>query len=56
MREGGGRDLCVSALERVIEERARGDHAKAAGLRGTLEAALGGNIRSVVPARPRPRS
>ncbi|WP_314374290.1 fumarylacetoacetate hydrolase family protein [Sphingomonas paucimobilis] len=47
--KAAGVTFAVSALERVIEERARGDHAKAAGLRATLEEALGGNIRSVVP-------
>ncbi len=52
MREGGGRDICrVRAGTRDRGARA-GDHAKAAGLRGTLEAALGGNIRSVVPGSP----
>ncbi|MGW8134020.1 fumarylacetoacetate hydrolase family protein [Sphingomonas zeae] len=50
--KAAGVTFAVSALERVIEERARGDHAKAAGLRGTLEAALGGNIRSVIPGSP----
>ncbi|WP_428969052.1 fumarylacetoacetate hydrolase family protein [Sphingomonas sp. Xoc002] len=50
--KAAGVTFAVSALERVIEERARGDHAKAAGLRDTLEAALGGNIRSVVPGSP----
>ncbi|MET4898796.1 fumarylacetoacetate hydrolase family protein [Sphingomonadaceae bacterium jetA1] len=47
--KAAGVTFAVSALERVIEERARGDHGKAAGLRVTLEQALGGNIRSVVP-------
>lgn len=50
--KAAGVTFAVSALERVIEERARGDHAKAAGLRATLEQALGGNIRSVVPGSP----
>ena len=47
--KAAGVTFAVSALERVIEERARGDYAKAAELRGTLETALGGGIRSVVP-------
>ena len=50
--KAAGVTFAVSALERVIEERARGAPAKAAGLRGTLEAALCGNIRSVVPGSP----
>ncbi|GGB36354.1 fumarylacetoacetate hydrolase [Sphingomonas metalli] len=47
--KAAGVTFAVSALERVIEERARGDHNKANELRGRLEAALGGGIRSVVP-------
>ena len=47
--KAAGVTFAVSALERVIEERARGDHNKAAELRGRLEEALGGSIRSVVP-------
>ena len=47
--KAAGVTFAVSALERVIEERARGDHGKAAELRGRLEEALGGSIRSVVP-------
>ena len=44
-----GVTFAVSALERVIEERARGDFTKAAELRDKIESALGGSIRSVVP-------
>lgn len=44
-----GVTFAVSALERVIEERARGDSAKAAEIRGDLEAKVGSGIRSVVP-------
>lgn len=47
--KAAGVTFAVSALERVIEERARGDHAAAAGIRDGLEQALGGNIRSVRP-------
>ena len=47
--KAAGVTFAVSALERVIEERARGDHNRAAELRGRLEEALGGSIRSVVP-------
>jgi fumarylacetoacetate (FAA) hydrolase family protein len=50
--KAAGVTFAVSALERVIEERARGDYGKAAELRATLEQALGGNIRSVVPGSP----
>lgn len=44
-----GVTFAVSALERVIEERARGDADKAAQIRGELEAKVGSGIRSVVP-------
>jgi fumarylacetoacetate (FAA) hydrolase family protein len=44
-----GVTFAVSALERVIEERARGDSGAAAAIRGDLEAKVGGGIRSVVP-------
>jgi len=44
-----GVTFAVSAIERVIEERARGDAEKAAAIRGDLEAKVGSGIRSVVP-------
>ena len=47
--KAAGVTFAVSAIERVIEERARGDSAKAAEVRGGLEARIGGSIRSVVP-------
>ncbi|MCJ2182825.1 fumarylacetoacetate hydrolase family protein [Novosphingobium sp. 1949] len=47
-----GVTFAVSALERVIEERARGDHSLAASLRGKIEDVLGGSIRSTVPGSP----
>ncbi|WP_260925936.1 fumarylacetoacetate hydrolase family protein [Novosphingobium sp. 9] len=47
-----GVTFAVSALERVIEERARGDYTKAAELRTRIEEALGGSVRSVVPGSP----
>jgi fumarylacetoacetate (FAA) hydrolase family protein len=47
--KAAGVTFAVSALERVIEERARGDHARAAALREGLEQVLGGDLRSVVP-------
>lgn len=47
--KASGVTFAVSALERVIEERARGDASVAAEVRGRLEARIGGSIRSVVP-------
>lgn len=50
--KAAGVTFAVSALERVIEEQARGDHTAAAAVRERLEAALGGSIGSVVPGSP----
>ncbi|RYY32500.1 MAG: fumarylacetoacetate hydrolase, partial [Sphingomonadales bacterium] len=47
--KAAGVTFAVSAIERVIEERARGDAAKAAEVRGGLEARVGSGIRAVVP-------
>lgn len=47
-----GVTFAVSALERVIEERARGDHTVAAQLRGKIEDILGGSVRTTVPGSP----
>src|SRR5690606_36927566 len=44
-----GVTFAVSAIERVIEERARGDSGKAAEIRGMLEDKVGAGIRNVVP-------
>ncbi len=44
-----GVTFALSAIERVIEERARGDATKAAEVRGALEARVGSGIRSVRP-------
>jgi fumarylacetoacetate (FAA) hydrolase family protein len=44
-----GVTFAVSAIERVIEERARGDYKAATEIRGRLESRIGGSIRSVVP-------
>ncbi|MEO7656527.1 MAG: fumarylacetoacetate hydrolase family protein [Sphingomicrobium sp.] len=44
-----GVTFAVSAVERVIEERARGDSASAASLRARLEERIGRSIRAVVP-------
>jgi len=47
--KAAGVTFAVSAIERVIEERARGDSNAAASIRGRLESRIGGAIRSVVP-------
>jgi fumarylacetoacetate (FAA) hydrolase family protein len=47
--KAAGVTFAVSAIERVIEERARGDSARANEIRGDLEARVGSGIRSVVP-------
>ncbi len=44
-----GVTFALSAIERVIEERARGDASAAAAIREELEARIGSGIRSVVP-------
>jgi fumarylacetoacetate (FAA) hydrolase family protein len=47
--KAAGVTFAVSAIERVIEERARGDISLAAAIRARLEQAIGQGIRSVVP-------
>ena len=47
--KAAGVTFAVSALERVIEERARGDSTAAAAVRGKIESSVGSGIRSVVP-------
>ena len=47
-----GVTFAISAIERVIEERARGDWSAASAIRDRLEARVGGSIRSVVPGSP----
>ncbi|MEG8013366.1 fumarylacetoacetate hydrolase family protein [Sphingomonas sp. 22R3R2A-7] len=47
--KAAGVTFAVSAIERVIEERARGDASKAAEVRGRLESRIGGSVRLVVP-------
>ena len=47
--KAAGVTFATSAIERVIEERARGDYAQAEAIRGKLEQRIGGAIRSVVP-------
>jgi len=50
--KAAGVTFAISAIERVIEERARGDYQAAAAIRAKLEARIGGAIRSVVPGTP----
>ena len=47
--KAAGVTFAISAIERVIEERARGDYTIAADIRGKVEEAIGGAIRSLVP-------
>ena len=47
--QAAGVTFAISAIERVIEERARGDFRRAAEIRDKLEQRIGGAIRSVVP-------
>jgi fumarylacetoacetate (FAA) hydrolase family protein len=47
--KAAGVTFAVSAVERVIEERARGDAAKANAIRAGLKARVGADIRSVRP-------
>ncbi|MBO9714909.1 fumarylacetoacetate hydrolase family protein [Sphingomonas sp.] len=47
--KAAGVTFALSAIERVIEERARGDSNRANEIRGDLEAKVGSGIRSVVP-------
>jgi fumarylacetoacetate (FAA) hydrolase family protein len=50
--KAAGVTFAVSAVERVIEERARGDASAAGALRAALEARVGTSIRAVVPGSP----
>ncbi len=47
--KAAGVTFAISAIERVIEERARGDFRRAAEIRDKLEQRIGGAIRSVEP-------
>jgi len=47
--KAAGVTFAISAIERVIEERARGDYRAAADIRDKLEERIGGGIRSVIP-------
>jgi fumarylacetoacetate (FAA) hydrolase family protein len=50
--KAAGVTFAVSALERVIEERARGDSSKAAEIRQSIEQRIGGGLRTVKPGSP----
>jgi len=50
--KAAGVTFAVSTLERVIEERARGDAGAAAAIRDRLSAHVGGDLRAVVPGSP----
>lgn len=50
--KASGVTFAVSAIERVIEERARGQAERASELRKMLEDRIGAGIRSVVPGSP----
>ena len=47
--KAAGVTFAISAIERVIEERARGDYRIAAEIREKVETAIGGAVRSLVP-------
>ena len=47
--KAAGVTFAISAIERVIEERARGDFTRAGEIRDKLEQRIGGAIRSVAP-------
>lgn len=47
--KAAGVTFAISAIERVIEERSRGDYRAASAIREKVEAAIGGAIRSLVP-------
>ena len=47
--KAAGVTFAVSAMERVIEERARGDAGAAAAVRDRLEARIGGSMRMALP-------
>lgn len=51
--KAAGVTFAVSMIERVIEERARGDHAAAAELRALIAERVGGDLRGVQPGSDR---
>ncbi|HWD25891.1 MAG TPA: fumarylacetoacetate hydrolase family protein [Rhizomicrobium sp.] len=50
--KAAGVTFAVSAVERVIEERARGDASKAQGIRDALKERVGADLRAVKPGSP----
>jgi len=50
--KAAGVTFAISAVERVIEERARGEASKAEAIRNTLRERVGADIRSVKPGSP----
>ena len=50
--KAAGVTFAVSAVERVIEERARGDYTRAAEMRARFEARIGGGIKGIKPGSP----
>ncbi len=50
--KAAGVTFAVSAVERVIEERARGDYARAQAIRDTLKDRVGSDIRAAKPGSP----
>lgn len=50
--KASGVTFVASMLERVIEERARGDHEKAAEIREQFRAIIGDDLSSIVPGSP----
>ncbi len=50
--KAAGVTFATSAIERVIEERVRGDASAAAAVRAGIEARVGSGIRAVVPGSP----
>ena len=50
--KAAGVTFAISAMERVIEERARGDSGKAQAIRAALENRIGSNLRACHPGSP----
>ena len=50
--KAAGVTFAISAMERVIEERARGDSGKAEAIRAALESHIGSNLRACRPGSP----
>ncbi|MDE2385911.1 MAG: fumarylacetoacetate hydrolase family protein [Alphaproteobacteria bacterium] len=50
--KAAGVTFAVSMLERVIEEKARGDAAAAAGIREKINELVGGDLRAIKPGSP----